>query len=376
MRAEVAVAPTRSSPKRRLRKSRPVLLFEYAAQRAVALPQARVEDTVAMTWSVHETSLLYRLAECGELSAEELARAGEFSPRVPSREQWLHAMDRLFIFSGFALLAAGLVFFLAWNWPDMHRFAKLALVAGALMATVAVAGLVQPFGTVYRAALFGAAVCTGALLALIGQIYQTGADEWELFVTWTLLMLPFVMLARSTASWALWVLVCNTALLSAIFQGAPWVAFLHHPDYGTALQMTFMGGINLVLLAIFESGATLLLSPQRYVHQLAAIAMLGPLGTGAAVAWWEHQFGLVLACFVVVAGGMFFFYYRVRRDLVLLALAAYVTIAVLTSGLLRALPLETTAGIIWYNAVAVFVIAASALVGKRVVDLHREGRGR
>ena len=44
----------------------------------------------------------------------------------------------------------------------------------------------------------GAQSDPGGVLALVRQIYQTGADEWELFVTWTLLMLPFVMLARST----------------------------------------------------------------------------------------------------------------------------------------------------------------------------------
>jgi hypothetical protein len=139
--------------------------------------------------------------------------------------------------------------------------------------------------------------------------------------------------------------------------------------------MLFMGGANLVLLAVFESSAALLLlRPRRYVHQLAALGLLGPLATGGVIGWWEHSFLVVLACFAAVAGAMLFYYYRVRRDLVLLALPAYATIAVLTSGLLKLLPLESGAGIIWYNAVAVFVIAASAVVGKWIVGLYRERR--
>lgn len=328
-----------------------------------------------MTWSITETGLLYKLAEAGDISPDELARAREVEPPGPARSDWLQAIDRLCIFGGIALLAAALVFFLAWNWPDLHRFAKLGLVAGALVATVVVAGIVKPFDTLYRAALFGAAICTGALLALVGQIYQTGADEWELFLAWTLLMLPFVLLARSSASWALWVIVVNTALLSSVFQGAPWVGFLRHPEYGTALEMTFMAGANLVVLALFESApALLLLQPRRYVHWLAGVAMLGPLAAGGFIGWWDGNFRFVLACFAVVAGAMVFFYYRLRRDLVQLALAAYATIGVLTGGLLKLFPLETEAGIILYNLVAVFVIAASALVGKWIVGLHRRGK--
>lgn len=326
-----------------------------------------------MRWSATETGLLYQLAESGELSPNELERARGVALPAPSRDDWLRAMDRLCIFGGSALLAAALVFFLAWNWQDMHRFAKLGLVAGALAATVVVAGAVRPFATAYRAALFGAAVCTGALLALVGQVYQTGADAWELFLTWMLLMLPFAMLARSSACWALWVIVANTALLSAIFQGAPWLAFLQHARYGTAFALVFLAGANLVLLLVFERAAgLLLLRPRRYVHHLAAIAMLGPLASGAAIGWWEDSFRVVLACFVVVAAAMIFYYHRMQRDLVLLALAAYAAIAVLTSGLLKLLPLESTAGVIWYNAVAVFVVAASALAGKWIIDLHRQ----
>lgn len=325
-----------------------------------------------MKWSVTETGLLYKLAESGELSPGELVRARAVALPAPSRADWLRAMDRLCIFGGFALLAAALVFFLAWNWPHMHRFAKLGLVAGALVATVVTAGVAQPFATVYRAALFGAAVCTGALLALVGQVYQTGADAWELFLAWTLLMLPFAMLARSSACWALWIIVANTALYSAVAQGAPWLAFLEHAHHGTAFEILFVAGANLVLLLLFErAAAVLLLKPRRYVHQLVALAILGPLATGAAVGWWIDRFQLVLACFVVVAAAMIFYYYRWRRDLVLLSLGAYAVIAVLTSGLLKLLPLESAAGVIWYNAVAVFVIAASALTGKWIIDLNR-----
>ena len=37
---------------------------------------------------------------------------------------------------------------------------------------------------------------TGALLALSGQVYQTGADTFELFAWWAVLILPWVLVSR------------------------------------------------------------------------------------------------------------------------------------------------------------------------------------
>ena len=65
-------------------------------------------------------------------------------------------------------------------------------------------------------------MATGAVLALVGQTYQTGADVWELFAAWAALMLPFAWLSRSTASWVLWLGVANLALMRALSQSVWW----------------------------------------------------------------------------------------------------------------------------------------------------------
>ena len=51
-----------------------------------------------------------------------------------------------------------------------------------------------------RGAVFLAFIATGALLALFGQTYQTGADVYELFLTWALLGLPLVVAAQWSVS--------------------------------------------------------------------------------------------------------------------------------------------------------------------------------
>jgi uncharacterized membrane protein len=46
-----------------------------------------------------------------------------------------------------------------------------------------------------------------------GQVYQTGADAYENYVLWALLILPWVIIGRFGALWMLWLTVSNVALI-------------------------------------------------------------------------------------------------------------------------------------------------------------------
>src|SRR5690606_24438956 len=88
---------------------------------------------------------------------------------------------------GCVLLASAGISWLAANWPHASAFQKLAGTQAVLGLLVFLAWCQQ--GTLARsgvrdfspfAVLAGlAAVTVGGLLALVGQIYQTGADPWQ-----------------------------------------------------------------------------------------------------------------------------------------------------------------------------------------------------
>ncbi|HWA48407.1 MAG TPA: DUF2157 domain-containing protein, partial [Dongiaceae bacterium] len=107
---------------------------------------------------------------------------------------------------------AGVVFFFAYNWNDLSDIAKFAVVEGAVtvaaLGALAV-GLDRAFGQVL---LVAASVLTGVLLAVIGQVYQTGADMFELFLVWAVLILPWTLISRSAVQWLLWLVVAEVAL--------------------------------------------------------------------------------------------------------------------------------------------------------------------
>jgi uncharacterized membrane protein len=335
-----------------------------------------------MTWSVHEVGQLLKLAEAGDLSFAELERAAKLAPLRPSREAWLLAADRLLAFAGVLLLGAAVVFFLAYNWAELHRFAKFGLATAGLASCVGVALFSQPFGTVYRAALLGACIVTGALLALVGQTYQTGADIWELFFAWTMLMLPFALLARSSASWALWLVVANVALVRGLAQ-ARWSVTLE--DWFGPVAILLVAGLNLAALLLFEIlGERLLSRPRRHLPRLAVAGVLAPLIQGATIGWWGGEFAAVTLVFYMVAAVGFKVYFNLRRDVLALALVAFSLIAVMTAGLYRAFDALATLGAVegaffqlvmtvMYPLIAVFLIGGSVVAARWLLQLHREG---
>lgn len=320
-------------------------------------------------WQFEQVGALFQLAELGRVDADGLRRANAHGPLCPSAAEWRQVLDRVLGIGGALLLAAGLIFFFAYNWDDLHRFAKLGIAICAFSACVG-AALVLAYanrGIGYQAALLGANLSTGALLALIGQTYQTGADMWMLFAAWATLMTPLVLLARSQASWALWLVVINTALGLALSRSM-WFPLLGILNESASLLA--IAGTNAAALSLFECvGRLLFTGGQRHVHRLAALGVFGPLTVGAIGGWWDQDFQDVLIAFLLVAGACAWVYRRLRFDLAILALTTYAAIAVGAAGLIWLLP--SNAFIAW-NLIAAIIIAASGWAGWWLTRLHKE----
>lgn len=137
----------------------------------------------------------------------------------PSKRTWLMFFDKALLIIGTVALVLSLVFFIAYNWQNIGKMGKFALVEGALVITIALyvalsfRQLRQRFQLIRQLLLLIASIITGSLLALFGQVYQTGADTWQLFFGWALLITPWVMIARFPTLWLLWLGLINACLL-------------------------------------------------------------------------------------------------------------------------------------------------------------------
>ncbi|WP_241049653.1 GDYXXLXY domain-containing protein [Achromobacter xylosoxidans] len=242
---------------------------------------------------------------------------------------WRQFLARSTLWLGVLLLGSAAICWVAANWQDMTKIQRFAGTQGLLaLAALAAAwaGLRLRATPGVRRSIPGAllalaGILLGALLALLGQTYQTGADTWELFAWWAVLLLPWALVASSQAVWLLWVLVSNVALVLWLGERAfDWWLLFGGPQVASLL----VAGWNLILLLGWELAArrwraSTLIGPRvlaaLVISPLVAALMFGDfmlhgLGTVNSLAW------------IAVTLGLGFYYQRGRLDLVILAMLA------------------------------------------------------
>ena len=155
---------------------------------------------------------IYQWIKAGLIADEHQTEALALAGERPNRAGWLQFVLRLLVLLGLLSLAFGVVFFFAYNWNDMGRQVKFIALQTLLLASFLLYVFKAKSAWTAQALLLSAVLVLGALLALFGQTYQTGADPWQLFATWAALILPLVVLSRSEVLWLVLALLVNTAL--------------------------------------------------------------------------------------------------------------------------------------------------------------------
>jgi uncharacterized membrane protein len=259
------------------------------------------------------------LSRAGVIPRSHLERALSLAVASPERPAWRRFLSAVLMGFGALLVLSGVIYFFAYNWAELHRFAKLALILAALTASTLTAWRLGETLAGQFALLF-AAVLVGPLLAVYGQAYQTGADPYELFLGWGFLILPWVALARFSPLWLLLLLLVNTGLMLfwdqvvdrdeawlvftlALVNGAAWVAheFLSWREVSW-LQGRWLPRVLalMTLLPLLGLGVALVLDPQ---------AVEAPHGVGSLL-------------LVVLMMATYAFHRLVRAELFLLTLVA------------------------------------------------------
>ncbi|MBT8488130.1 MAG: DUF2157 domain-containing protein [Gemmatimonadetes bacterium] len=225
------------------------------------------------------------------LSAEGVEQALELARARPSTPALIGFCVRLLHLAGVLSLAAGVVFWVAANWAVIGVFGRFALVQAVLAASVGFALWRPPPHPVGRYALLLAFIVTGALFALYGQTYQTGADVHELFLNWALLGLAFVVATQWSVSWAAWTLVLNVALF--LFCAA-------RPAAGLFWRLLAGWEVSLSHLLLLPLAVNLLLWLATIGLERSGLAHLAPAWLGRFVLAWAVFYGTWSATLVVV----------------------------------------------------------------------------
>ncbi|WP_350588025.1 MULTISPECIES: DUF2157 domain-containing protein [unclassified Psychrobacter] len=197
-----------------------------------------------------------QLLSQGTLPIEKADTAALFLDVYPSKRTWLQFFDKALLIIGAVALVLSLVLFIAYNWLYMGKLAKFALVEGALVITIALyvaLSFRRRFAFVRQLLLLIASIITGSLLALFGQVYQTGADTWQLFFGWAVLITPWVIIARFPALWLLWLGLINAVTLFYIDTSLFFGIGYYYQDFWQFTAITIINFIAFYLwLICFE----------------------------------------------------------------------------------------------------------------------------
>ena len=169
------------------------------------------------------------------LSEEAYTRAREIAGLAPDAGEWRDLIDRFLRAFGAALIVAGVTAFFAYNWGGLHKFVKFGLIEAGIVAGVALSAWRGLGSAAGKIALLAAGFLVGVLFAVYGQVYQTGADPYGLFVVWGLLIVGWVLIGRQTGLWMLLLLLVN---LSVIFY---WTQVLYPQRLGTEVLGPLVG---------------------------------------------------------------------------------------------------------------------------------------
>ena len=308
----------------------------------------------------HPRDEILEWAEQGRIAPGRLRAALDACRALPTSAEWRDFLDRLLLWTGAVFLAAAVIFFIAYNWSQLGRFGKLAI---AQVAVAAALGFVWRLGldrSAGRAALLAASLLVGALLALIGQTYQTGADTFELFATWAVAILPWVVLARFAALWLAWLAIVQVALTLWFQTFGGWFGILFVPER----QLWPHLALDTAALAAWEWGAArgITWMSGRWAVRVVAAASVGfatalaiadIFGRGSGFGWGQ------LGWLAWLAGAYFMYLHRIR-DLFVLALGVLSVVVVVATFAIRHLG-RFDAGA--YLLVGIVVIGLSALGG-------------
>lgn len=264
-------------------------------------------------------NIIIEFIEQGIIPEEKIGEALTAAKVTPNGKSWQTFVDNLLLWLGGLALAFAGMFFIAYNWDGIGRYAKFGIVEGLIVIAIIAYCKLGENTTASKVSLLVATIFLGVLLALYGQTYQTGADPWQLFFTWALLMLPWAIIGRFPAIWIVWVTLINISIVfyHQTFQRTFW--FVFGPET-VMLWLTFF--FNTLVLAGWE----FLARTWHWLYERWAIRLVAA-GSGISLSWLVlHAIyekgeasvmpGLTWVIWLVI---MYFIYRKIRPDLFMLA---------------------------------------------------------
>ncbi|MFT7522152.1 MAG: putative membrane protein, partial [Kiritimatiellia bacterium] len=141
------------------------------------------------------------LRDRGALSAEQHRAGAWWVAGPPTASTWRRLLDVVALTLGAALIVAGVVYVLVWNWTELGRLTRILLALAPVIAAGGVAFWKGTDSLPGQVAASSGAVLVFAPLIAVGLAYPSGGELWSLLAIWTALCVPWAISARFAPAW-------------------------------------------------------------------------------------------------------------------------------------------------------------------------------
>ena len=155
---------------------------------------------------------------------------------------WRKFLQLLLISLGVGFTIAGIIFFFAYNWADLHKFAKIGMVEGLILLCSCFIVFTKIDEGIKNIILTATSILVGVLFAVFGQIYQTGANAYDFFFGWTAFITLWVIISNFPPLWIVFLFLINTTFILYSQQVAQ--------DWSNVFVFTLLFLFNAIVLAI------------------------------------------------------------------------------------------------------------------------------
>ncbi|WP_314296134.1 DUF2157 domain-containing protein [Acinetobacter schindleri] len=232
----------------------------------------------------------------------ELIRNNQFSPLLFCNVEVLRYLKIL----GLALITVSLLYLMAANWWMLPDPVQLAIPMLILFCSAVASIYFDQQEWVRQSLDTVSGLMLGLSLAVIGQIYQTGADSYLLFLLWSALLLPW--LYHSNIGIFIMLCVVSQLTLYLYFKQSSWI--------GRA-EGLYLFGLNLLTVLSFAYA-------MRYYSLLRFlfITFVIVISISSMMQFIHHSKLIYLASSVVLPTGAAFYFYRKHQALEAILLIA------------------------------------------------------
>ena len=306
-----------------------------------------------------DIQIITRNSNWSEKSIHNILKKNIYS----DKESWQKFLRLFFISLGVGFTTAGIIFFFAYNWADLHKFIKIGLIEGLIIISTLVILFSKISLDIKNILLTGTSILVGVLFAVFGQIYQTGANAYDFFLGWTIFVTIWVFVSNYAPLWLLFITLINTALILYSQQVAQ--------DWSEVFVFTLLFIINILFLSTFLYGKKVNkeIKVPIWFSNLIALASVSFSTIGIVFGIFdENQTSFfVLIIITSILYGIGIKYGLKLKSGFYLSIIPFSIIIIISAFLIK---LSDDAGMFFF--ISLFVIGSVTLVIKNLIDLQKK----